>query len=367
MEETRARAAAARRALEDVDARLPAVDARGGVMAREEPPGRSPSAASVAEKVALAELRARSGTERRRDELAEFLRRERRANASARGRTSREVDAGACDVETEETSAHRAAVEFGVRSGEGYRAVVELTRRALDALERSVELARVDDAVEIEDEDGIVTARSWSRAAADLRDPDPALELLSRWIDGALSDDWDDGGELSATLRELATRVGSVTRSVVFALKRAANAAAANERELEESYVLAEEAAQVYKLHLAQAESRAFLAEKRAIAAEEASETMAELCADARRSAEASASLTERAERELRRRESELAVREIAAKTGVDFDVIDAAVRRPLHSRPMAPFPTPPPSALVERRRDENVQPPPRARLFADD
>lgn len=358
-----AREDALRRELEDVASKLAVLNARGDALACETP-GRSPSAASVAKKVAAVERRARSGMERRRDELVEFLRRERRVNARMRVRSSREVvDVGSSEEETEATNAHRAAVAFGVRSGEGFRAIFELMRRVLDVLDRSVELARVHDADEGEDGDGVVDAQSWSRAAADLRDPDPSLELLSQWIDGVRSDDWDNGDELS----KLAARAGSTARAMVFALKRAANAAAAKELELADSYVLAEEAAQVYKLHLAQAESRAFLAEKRAIAAEEASETMAELCADARRSAEASASLAERAERELRRRESELTVREIAAKTGVHFDVINAAARPPLRSRPMAPFPTPPPSALAERRRDENIQPPSGARLFADD
>jgi hypothetical protein len=123
------------------------------------------------------------------------------------------VDVGSSEEETEETNVHRAAAAFGVRSGEGYRAIFELMRRVLDVLNRSFELARVHDADEGEDGDGVVDAQSWSRAAADLRDPDPSLEFLSQWIDGVRSDDWDDGDQLSKL----------TARATVFALKRAEN------------------------------------------------------------------------------------------------------------------------------------------------
>ena len=80
----------ARRELDDAEARLKraeeAVRARGagdGDVALT--PGRSPSAASFAKKVALVEARVRGDVERRRDELLSFLRRERKGG-NARGR-----------------------------------------------------------------------------------------------------------------------------------------------------------------------------------------------------------------------------------------------------------------------------------------
>ena len=116
------------------------------------------------------------------------------------------------------------------------------------------------------------------------------------------------------------------------------------------AFSVADDAAQVYRLHLAQAESRASMAERRASAAEDAMETMSALCSDARRDAEAASRAAERDRRELRRRESELAMRRALASSSENPEhplvsplksTVIAATPVRTH-RPMAPFPTPP-------------------------
>ena len=301
------RTARARRARREAEAR-----GGGGARARREEigevgltPGRSPSAASFATKVALAEARARGDVERRRDELAEFFasrakgwerargrggggggrrwgRGRRRRRTRARRGDADDVGYGASDDGDASlgTDARRAAVEWGVAQSEAYSTVVELMKRVMMVLERASELASVDDAAGPTDEDDVEARRSWSAAAADLRDPDPTLEQLVRWLEAV---ELVDDEEHAVALRELMARMCASTRAVVFSLKRAVSAAAEAREETSEAYAIAEEAAEVYRLHLAQAESRATMAERRAVAAEEATDTITELCADARR------------------------------------------------------------------------------------
>jgi|TARA_B110000003_G_scaffold57366_3_gene57459 hypothetical protein len=370
----------ARRELDDAEARLKraeeAVRARGagdGDVALT--PGRSPSAASFAKKVALVEARVRGDVERRRDELLSFLRRERKGG-NARGRGGGGGgggDGGADEVDVERargaatpttsdtasddgdaslgTDARRAAVEWGVAQSEAYSTVVELMKRVMMVLERASELASVDDAAMSTDEDDVETKRSWSAAAADLRDPDPTLEQLVRWLEAV---ELVDDEEHAVTLRELMARMCALTHAVVFSLKRAVSAAAEAREETSEAYAIAEEAAEVYRLHLAQAESRATMAERRAVAAEEATETITELCADARRNAEASARVAEHSRRELRRRESELAVREIHARTTARESSTQTSEIAPPARASLAPFPTPPPKSS---RADQSASP----------
>ena len=368
-----------RRELEDAEARLKraeeAVRARGAGDGDVAPtPGRSPSAASFAKKVALVEARVRGDVERRRDELLSFLRRERKGgNARGRGGGGGGGDGGADEVDVERargaatpttsdtasddgdaslgTDARRAAVEWGVAQSEAYSTVVELMKRVMMVLERASELASVDDAAMSTDEDDVETKRSWSAAAADLRDPDPTLEQLVRWLEAV---ELIDDEEHAVTLRELMARMCALTHAVVFSLKRAVSAAAEAREETSEAYAIAEEAAEVYRLHLAQAESRATMAERRAVAAEEATETITELCADARRNAEASARVAEHSRRELRRRESELAVREIHARTTARESSTQTSEIAPPARASLAPFPTPPPKSS---RADQSASP----------
>ena len=330
-------------------------------------PGRSPSGASFAKKLAIAEARARGNMEKQREELLQFLHRERRRGVERRDeRRGRGLDADAAsssddEIDDDEIDAgdgrKKSAVEWGIERSGAYTAMSELLQRLCDVLERANELATVEDApngdavVSAEDDaDADATddppARSWSTAAADLRDPDPTLERLVRWLENV-----DEAKTLdaSATLSELASRVSAAAHAVVFSLRRAVSAAATHESETHEAYAIAEEAAEVYRLHLAQAESRASMAELRASAAEEAAETVTELCADARRHADASAKLAESSRRELHRRETELALREItAASTNASSpsrasvaDVLGERTPDRVRARALAPFPTP--------------------------
>lgn len=330
-------------------------------------PGRSPSGASFAKKLAIAEARARGNVEKQREELLQFLHRERRRGVERRDeRRGRGLDADAAsssddEIDDDEIDAgdgrKKSAVEWGIERSEAYTAMSELLQRLCDVLERANELATVEDAPNVaavvsaeDDADADATddppARSWSTAAADLRDPDPTLERLVRWLENV-----DEAKTLdaSATLSELASRVSAAAHAVVFSLRRAVSAAATHESQTHEAYAIAEEAAEVYRLHLAQAESRASMAELRASAAEEAAETVTELCADARRHADASAKLAESSRRELQRRETELALREItAASTNVSSpsrasvaDVLGERAPDRERARALAPFPSP--------------------------
>ena len=368
--ETRAEATSTRereleKTLEELSERLARAEVGMRAAGSETPaptPGRSPSGASFAKKLAIAEARARGNMEKQREELLQFLHRERRRGVERRDeRRGRGLDADAASSSDDEIDAgdgrKKSAVEWGIERSEAYTAMSELLQRLCDVLERANELATVEDApngdavVSAEDDaDADATddppARSWSTAAADLRDPDPTLERLVRWLENV-----DEAKTLdaSATLSELASRVSAAAHAVVFSLRRAVSAAATHESQTHEAYAIAEEAAEVYRLHLAQAESRASMAELRASAAEEAAETVTELCADARRHADASAKLAESSRRELQRRETELALREItAASTNVSSpsrasvaDVLGERAADRVRARALAPFPTP--------------------------
>lgn len=373
--ETRAAATSTRereleKTLEDLSERLARAEVGMRAAGSETPaptPGRSPSGASFAKKLAIAEARARGNVEKQREELLQFLHRERRRGVERRDeRRGRGLDADAAsssddEIDDDEIDAgdgrKKSAVEWGIERSEAYTAMSELLQRLCDVLERANELATVEDAPNVaavvsaeDDADADATddppARSWSTAAADLRDPDPTLERLVRWLENV-----DEAKTLdaSATLSELASRVSAAAHAVVFSLRRAVSAAATHESQTHEAYAIAEEAAEVYRLHLAQAESRASMAELRASAAEEAAETVTELCADARRHADASAKLAESSRRELHRRETELALREItAASTNVSSpsrasvaDVLGERAADRVRARALAPFPTP--------------------------
>lgn len=373
--ETRAEATSTRereleKTLEELSERLARAEVGMRAAGSETPaptPGRSPSGASFAKKLAIAEARARGNVEKQREELLQFLHRERRRGVERRDeRRGRGLDADAAsssddEIDDDEIDAgdgrKKSAVEWGIERSEAYTAMSELLQRLCDVLERANELATVEDApngdavVSAEDDaDADATddppARSWSTAAADLRDPDPTLERLVRWLENV-----DEAKTLdaSATLSELASRVSAAAHAVVFSLRRAVSAAATHESQTHEAYAIAEEAAEVYRLHLAQAESRASMAELRASAAEEAAETVTELCADARRHADASAKLAESSRRELHRRETELALREItAASTNASSpsrasvaDVLGERAPDRERARALAPFPSP--------------------------
>lgn len=350
--------------LEEVSERLARAEIGMRAVGSETPaptPGRSPSEASFAKKVAMAEARARGNMEKQREELLQFLHRERRRGVERRGR-GRDADAVSSsdedvyDEDDDEDDAgegtKKSAVEWGIERSEAYTAMSELLQRLCDVLERANELATVTNAdalVSAEDDVDSTDdfpARSWATAASDLRDPDPTLERLVRWLENV-----DEAKTLdaSSTLPELASRVSAAAHAVVFSLRRAVSAAATHESQTHEAYAIAEEAAEVYRLHLAQAESRASMAELRASAAEEAAETITELCADARRHADASAKLAESSRIELRRRETELALREITAATTNASSPSRASVadalgtRTPdrVRARALAPFPTP--------------------------
>jgi len=364
-ETTSTREHALEKKLKEVSERLSRAEIGMRAVGSETPaptPGRSPSEASFAKKVAMAEARARGNMEKQREELLQFLHRERRRGVERRVR-GRDVDTASSSDEDEDVyednedddageGTKKSAVEWGIERSEVYMAMSELLQRLCDVLERANELATVTNAdALVSAEDDVDTnddfpARSWATAAADLRDPDPTLERLVRWLENV-----DEAKTLdaSSTLPELASRVSAAAHAVVFSLRRAVSAAATHESQTHEAYAIAEEAAEVYRLHLAQAESRASMAELRAAAAEEAAETITELCADARRHADASAKLAESSRRELRRRETELALREITAATtnasspsrASVADALGARTPDRVRARALAPFPTP--------------------------
>jgi len=364
-ETTSTREHALEKKLEEVSERLSRAEIGMREVGSETPaptPGRSPSEASFAKKVAMAEARARGNMEKQREELLQFLHRERRRGVERRVR-GRDVDTASSSDEDEDVyednedddageGTMKSAVEWGIERSEVYMAMSELLQRLCDVLERANELATVTnaDALVSAEDDGDtnddIPARSWATAAADLRHPDPTLERLVRWLENV-----DEAKTLdaSSTLPELASRVSAAAHAVVFSLRRAVSAAATHESQTHEAYAIAEEAAEVYRLHLAQAESRASMAELRAAAAEEAAETITELCADARRHADASAKLAESSRRELRRRETELALREITAATtnasspsrASVADALGARTPDRVRARALAPFPTP--------------------------
>ena len=373
--EASAREAAARAALEEATARLAVAESAcanasvkcGGAAFVAPTPGRSPSAVPLKKKVAMLEARARDDLAERKAELERFLTREKTRSAQERRAagttivattisttttTTTDPDAPcAADVSTPPQTSSTTGVEqpldvrdvtltWGLARSEALDGILELLERACVVLERASTKVRVRDpnVVDVEEDDVDVDdePRSWEDVARDLRDPDAALQELTQWIDERSSDD-------NAEHHDAMIRVSSAVHHVVFALKRSAGAAAASERETREAYALADEASQMFRLRLAQAETAAKLALSRATAAEDANETISRLASDARRDAEASSKIAEAARRDLKRRESELAMRELASKLTIDVapTVCDSPAAHTPTSRPMAPFPTP--------------------------
>ena len=324
-------------------------------------PGKSPSAMSFRKKIAAAEARCRNQVAAQRREILDFLHRERRG-----------VGGGVCEEGEEEenddndeiddgetpaagSSGRNAALEWGIARSEGLDALLELVSRVSNVLERAIDVSStvdVDDEISTDDdeEESRANRKTWADAAREFRNPDAELERLAAWLTTAA--DLVSGDELRAAM----SRACAATHKITFALKRACVAAADGDARVAEAFSVADEAAQIYRLHLAQAESRASMAERRASAAEDAMQTMSALCSDARRDAEAASRAAERDRRELRRRESELAMRRALASSSENPEhplvsplkpTVIAATPVRTH-RPMAPFPTPPRDSAVD-------------------
>ena len=378
---TSAREAEAREALAEATARLSAAESAcehanvkcGGQAFVAPTPGRSPSAVPLKKKVAMLEARARDDFARRKEELERFLTREKArhhnpgrhelassttvsmamtstgdvAASPASARESWTRDESDVDASSP-ASARDVTLAWGIARSEALEGILELIERACVVLERSAGQVRVREAdvVDVEDDDEDVEPRSWEDVARDLRDPDAALESLTQWIDECNS------GENHVEHHDVMIRVSSAVHHAIFALKRSAGAAAASARETREALALADEASQMFRLRLAQAETTAKLALSRATAAEDANETISRLASDARREADASAKIAEAARRDLKRRESELAIRELSSKLSIDGSLTTPYSPSPSH-RAMAAFPTPD----ANRSVGENLSP----------
>jgi len=327
-------------------------------------PGKSPSAMSFRKKIAAAEARCRNQVAAQRREILDFLQRERRGGAGApvRGGGALSEDDQNNDVDHEDTpaagssgrNASRSAFEWGIAQSEGIDALLELVSRLSNVLERAIDVSTVDaDGISTDDDDEESRAnrRTWADASRDFRNPDAELERLAAWL--TTTADLVSGDELRAAM----SRACAAAHRITFALKRACVAAADGDARVAEAFSVADEAAQVYRLHLAQAESRAMMAEKRASAAEDAMQTMSALCSDARRDAEAASRAAERDRRELRRRESELAMRRALASSSENLEhssvsplkrTVGVAATPVRTHRPMAPFPTPPRDSAID-------------------
>lgn len=329
-------------------------------------PGKSPSAMSFRKKIAAAEARCRNQVAAQRREILDFLHRERRGvggGGVSAEEEGEENDDDNDDIDDEGTPAagssgrNNAALEWGIARSEGLDALLELVARVSNVLERAIDVSSMvdanDDAISTDDDDEESRAnrKTWADAAREFRNPDAELERLAAWLTTAA--DLVSGDELRAAM----SRACAAAHRITFALKRACVAAADGDARVAEAFSVADEAAQVYRLHLAQAESRASMAERRASAAEDAMQTMSALCSDARRDAEAASRAAERDRRELRRRESELAMRRALASSSSENpehtlvsplkSTVIAATPVRTH-RPMAPFPTPPRSSAVD-------------------
>ena len=378
---TSAREAEAREALAEATARLSAAESAcehanvkcGGEAFVAPTPGRSPSTVPLKKKVAMLEARARDDFARRKEELERFLTREKARHhnpgrhelasstavsmamtitgdvgaslASARESLTRDESDVASSASTRDLT-----LAWGIARSEALDGILELVERACLVLERSAEKVRVREAdvVDVEDDDEDVEPRSWEDVARDLRDPDAALESLTQWIDECNS------GENHVEHHDVMIRVSSAVHHAIFALKRSAGAAAVSARETREALALADEASQMFRLRLAQAETTAKLALSRATAAEDANETISRLASDARREADASAKIAEAARRDLKRRESELAIRELSSKFSIDGSLTIPYSPSPSSHRPMAPFPTPDAATRSRRAADNN-------------
>jgi hypothetical protein len=383
---TSAREAEAREALAEATARLSAAESAcehanvkcGGEAFVAPTPGRSPSAVPLKKKVAMLEARARDDFARRKEELERFLTREKARHhnlgrhelassttvsmamtitgdvaaspASARESLTRDESDVDAASPASAASARDVTLAWGIARSEALDGILELVERACVVLERSAGKVRVREAdvVDVEDDDEDVEPRSWEDVARDLRDPDAALESLTQWIDECNS------GENHVEHHDVMIRVSSAVHHAIFALKRSAGAAAASARETREALALADEASQMFRLRLAQAETTAKLALSRATAAEDANETISRLASDARREADASAKIAEAARRDLKRRESELAIRELSSKLSIDGSLTMPYSPSPSSHRPMAPFPTPDAATRSRRAADNN-------------
>ena len=383
---TSAREAEAREALAEATARLSAAESAcehanvkcGGEAFVAPTPGRSPSAVPLKKKVAMLEARARDDFARRKEELERFLTREKARHhnlgrhelassttvsmamtitgdvaaspASARESLTRDESDVDAASPASAASARDVTLAWGIARSEALDCILELVERACLVLERSAGKVRVREAdvVDVEDDDEDVEPRSWEDVARDLRDPDAALESLTQWIDECNS------GENHVEHHDVMIRVSSAVHHAIFALKRSAGAAAASARETREALALADEASQMFRLRLAQAETTAKLALSRATAAEDANETISRLASDARREADASAKIAEAARRDLKRRESELAIRELSSKLSIDGSLTMPYSPSPSSHRPMAPFPTPDAATRSRRAADNN-------------
>jgi hypothetical protein len=326
-------------------------------------PGKSPSAMSFRKKIAAAEARCRNQVAAQRREILDFLHRERRGGVVLGGAAAaaEECEENDDDIDDEGTPAagssgrNNAALEWGIARSEGLDALLELVARVSNVLERAIDVSSTVDAdddisTDDDDEESRANRKTWADAAREFRNPDAELERLAAWLTTAA--DIVSGDELRAAM----SRACAAAHRITFALKRACVAAADRDARVAEAFSVADEAAQVYRLHLAQAESRASMAERRASAAEDAMQTMSALCSDARRDAEAASRAAERDRRELRRRESELAMRRTLASSSenpehplvspLKSSVIAATPVRT--HRPMAPFPTPPRDSAVD-------------------
>lgn len=317
-------------------------------------PGKSPSAMSFRKKIAAAEARCRNQVAAQRREILDFLHRERRGGVVVGGSVSAEEEGEEKDDDIDEegtgsSGRNNAALEWGVARSEGLDALLELVARVSNVLERAIAVSSTVDAdddisTDDDDEESRANRKTWADAAREFRNPDAELERLAAWL--TTTADVVSGDELRAAM----SRACAAAHRITFALKRACVAAADRDARVAEAFSVADEAAQVYRLHLAQAESRASMAERRASAAEDAMQTMSALCSDARRDAEAASRADERDRRELRRRESELAMRRALASSSENPEhplvsplksTVIAATPVRTH-RPMAPFPTPP-------------------------
>jgi len=307
-------------------------------------PDRSPSAVPLKKKVAILEARSRDGIAAQREELIKFMNREKNQRETKKpsgGGQVASTSAGAQreDADTSELASWRArdaALDLYIARSDALDALLEVLNRACAVLERSSEKIRVHEGkimVNVDDDDDVPPSpRSWEDVARDLRHPDAALEALSLWVDASRE---------SAHYQSMA-RVSSAVHLAVFALKRSAGAAAQASQETREAYALADEASQVYRINLSQAETEVKLAISRATAAEEANETISKLASEARAEAEASSKIAEAARRDLKRRESELAVRDLSTSMELMSSSPGSSSRSPLRGpRPIAPFPSP--------------------------
>ena len=306
-------------------------------------PDRSPSAVPLKKKVAILEARSRDGIAAQREELIKFMNREKNQRETKKpsgGGQVASTSAGAQreDADTSELASWRArdaALDLYIARSDALDALLEVLNRACAVLERSSEKIRVHEGkimVNVDDDDVPPSPRSWEDVARDLRHPDAALEALSLWVDASRE---------SAHYQSMA-RVSSAVHLAVFALKRSAGAAAQASQETREAYALADEASQVYRINLSQAETEVKLAISRATAAEEANETISKLASEARAEAEASSKIAEAARRDLKRRESELAVRDLSTSMELMSSSPGSSSRSPLRGpRPIAPFPSP--------------------------